>query len=128
MDILILVAMSIVMLAVFVSLVRIEKGPSTLDRAVATDVITASVVALLALLIAQTESAAYVPMLVVIALVGFLTTVTIARFTSVEKSDEARILTREEHAQLLAREAQLPDDAAPVHGPDSPRVTGEEES
>ncbi|MGC5627603.1 monovalent cation/H+ antiporter complex subunit F [Georgenia sp. Z1344] len=118
--------LGIVVLAVFVALVRMERGPSTLDRAVSTDVVTASVVALVGLLIAWTGDAAYLPMLVVLTLVGFLTTVTVARFTAVEKSDEARILTKEELAQVIARERELEDDDAPVHGPDSPRVTGED--
>ncbi|MGC5614892.1 monovalent cation/H+ antiporter complex subunit F [Georgenia sp. Z1491] len=128
MEIVVYACLAVVVLAVFTALVRLERGPSTLDRAVSTDVVTASVVALVGLLIAWTGSAAYVPMLVVITLVGFLTTVTIARFTAVEKSDEARILTKEELAQVIARERELDDDDAPVHGPDSPRVTGEDTS
>lgn len=126
MDVVVYVCLGIVVLAIFIALVRMERGPSTLDRAVATDVVTAGVVALIALLIAWTGSAAYVPILVVLTLVGFLTTVTISRFTAVEKSDEARILTKEELAQVLERENEIDDDDAPVHGPDSPRVTGEE--
>ena len=125
MSILVYAAMALVVLALLIALVRIERGPSILDRAVATDVTTAAFVALIALLIAATDSAAYVPLLVIITLVGFLATVTIARFTSTESADEARILTAEEDAELAAREAEISDDDAPVHGPDSPRVTGE---
>jgi len=125
MSVLVYAAMAMVVLALLIALVRIERGPSILDRAVATDVTTAAFVALIALLIAATGSAAYVPLLVVITLVGFLATVTIARFTSAEKAEEARILTAEEDAELTAREAEIEDDDAPVHGPDSPRVTGE---
>ena len=125
MSILVYAAMALVVLALLIALVRIERGPSILDRAVATDVTTAAFVALIALLIAATDSAAYVPLLVIITLVGFLATVTIARFTSTESADEARILTAEEDAELAAREAEIDDDDAPVHGPDSPRVTGE---
>lgn len=125
MSILVYAAMALVVVALLIALVRIERGPSILDRAVATDVTTAAFVALIALLIAATDSAAYVPLLVIITLVGFLATVTIARFTSTESADEARILTAEEDAELAAREAEIDDDDAPVHGPDSPRVTGE---
>ncbi|MGO1509536.1 MAG: monovalent cation/H+ antiporter complex subunit F [Actinomycetaceae bacterium] len=125
MEIVVYVCLGIVVLAMFLALFRMERGPSTLDRAVSTDVVTAAVVALIGLMIAWTGDAAYMPILVVLTLVGFLTTVTIARFTAVEKSDEARILTKEELAQVLAREKELDDDDAPVHGPDAPHVTGE---
>lgn len=57
-----------------------------------------------------------VPVLVVLTLVGFVGSVSIARFAAVESADEARILTRDELRQVLAEreEAQL-DDAPAVH-------------
>lgn len=79
---------------------RVERGPSMLDRVVSLDVVVAAVLATLALVSAHTKRADLVPVMVVLTLVGFIGSVTIARFASQESDDERRILTREEARDL----------------------------
>ncbi len=96
-------------------MVRLERGPTMLDRAVAVDVITIVVLGSSALVTALTGRTDLVPLLAVLAIVGFVGSVTIGRFTAAESPDEARILTKEE----IAEPAPVPDEAAPVHDPDA---------
>ncbi|MFJ1539993.1 monovalent cation/H+ antiporter complex subunit F [Micromonospora chalcea] len=64
------------------TLVRIIRGPSILDRAVATDVLLAVAVAAIATEAAYSRDATALPVLVVLALVGFVGSVSVARFAS----------------------------------------------
>ena len=83
-------------------LTRIDRGPSMLDRIVALDVLIATIIGCLAMVSAWTGRTDLVPVLVVLALVGFVGSVTLARFAASEPEDERRILTREE---IVAAEA-----------------------
>lgn len=83
---------------------RLERGPSMLDRVVALDVITAAVLATVALISAHTRRSDLVPVLLVLALVGFIGSVTIARFAATESDDERRILSRAEARALEEQE------------------------
>ena len=112
--------------AALVALVRMERGPSMLDRIVALDVITAVVLGSIALISAQSARTDLVPVLVVLAIVGFVGSVTMARFVAVESAEEARILTKEELRELLAQEKMIDDDAAPVHDPDAEEARDDE--
>jgi multicomponent Na+:H+ antiporter subunit F len=62
------------------ALVRIARGPSLLDRALATETLLAIVAGGVAVHAALAREAAFVPVLVVVALLGFLGTVAVARF------------------------------------------------
>ena len=62
------------------ALVRTWRGPSLLDRVVATETLLAIVVAGLAVYAALARDATVVPVLVVIALLGFLGAVAVARY------------------------------------------------
>ncbi|MEU1968681.1 monovalent cation/H+ antiporter complex subunit F [Micromonospora sediminicola] len=64
------------------TLVRVIRGPSILDRAVATDVLLAVVVAAIATEAAYSRDATALPVLVVLALVGFVGSVSVARFAA----------------------------------------------
>ncbi|MBN8883483.1 multicomponent Na+:H+ antiporter subunit F [Salana multivorans] len=119
--------MSIVVLAicgVFVAVgaafafFRVERGPSMLDRVVALDVVTAAVLATVALVSAHTKRTDLVPVLVVLALVGFIGSVTIARFAAQESDDERRILTREEARALEEQRRREEEDEAAREHPD----------
>lgn len=81
------------------ALVRAERGPSMLDRTVALDIIVTVVVAAVALYASVERRTDVVPILVVLSLVGFVGSVTISRFASVEPEGEGRVRTREEIAQ-----------------------------
>lgn len=86
------------MLAIGASLamIRVERGPSILDRAVALDIITNILMIGVALEAALNRRTDTVPVLAALALVGFVASVTIARFASVEPEDAGRIKTLEE--------------------------------
>ncbi|MGM0385858.1 MAG: monovalent cation/H+ antiporter complex subunit F [Actinomycetota bacterium] len=112
--------LAVLVLSVILVVTRVEQGPSMLDRAISIDVITAALMGFVAILSALTGRTDLVPLMAALALVGFLSTVTIARFAAAESDEERRILTREEMEELLAREPEFTDDDAPVHDVDRP--------
>ena len=91
-------------------LVRLERGPTMLDRTIALDTFTAILIGVFILVAVATRRTDVVPILAVLALVGFVGSVTIARFAAVEPEGEGRILTREEVA-ALERERLAMEDA-----------------
>lgn len=97
--------------AAIFALVRAEKGESMLDRTVAFDVFTTTLVAAVALEAAWSRRTDTLVLLVVLSLVGFVGSVTISRFAAIEPEDAARLRTREEveaerRAELAAVEAE----------------------
>jgi multicomponent Na+:H+ antiporter subunit F len=66
------------------AVIRMERGPSMLDRTVAFDVVTTTLVGAIAVEAALSRRVESVPILVVLSMVGFIGSVTIARFASVE--------------------------------------------
>ena len=61
-------------------LVRIVRGPTTLDRIVAVDVLLAIVICAIAAEAAYTRDATSLPILVVLSILGFIGSVSVARF------------------------------------------------
>ena len=99
------------------AIVRAERGPSMLDRTVALDIVVTCLVAAVALYAALERRADVVPILVVLSLVGFIGSVTIARFAAVEPEDARRVRTREEvaaedEARLQAELAEADEPSA----------------
>lgn len=90
-------------------LIRVERGPSMLDRLIALDTLTAVMVASLAVHAAWTGRTDTVPVLVALSLVGFVGSVTVARFAAVEPEGEGRVLSREEVAALEADRFAIDD-------------------
>lgn len=90
-------------LAAVCAVIRAERGPSMLDRTLALDIVTSAIVGLVALDAAWKRSTSNLPVLVALALVGFVGSVTISRFASVEPEGEGRVLSREEAAALDAQ-------------------------
>lgn len=88
------------------AIMRVEKGPSMLDRTVGLDIVVTTMIAAIAIYAAIERRTDVVPVLVVLSLVGFVGSVTIARFASVEPEGEGRVRTREE---IAAREAERID-------------------
>lgn len=66
------------------AVVRVERGPSMLDRTVGFDLLTTILVGAIALEAAWSRRTESIPILVVLSLVGFVSSVTIARFAAVE--------------------------------------------
>ena len=67
--------------AVFLVLIRIVRGPTTLDRIVAVDVLLAIVVCAVAAEAAYTHDATSLTILVVLSILGFIGSVSVARFS-----------------------------------------------
>lgn len=92
--------------AAVLALIRAERGPSMLDRTVALDVLTGTLVASVAVEAAWSRRTDTIPVLVALSLVGFVGSVTIARFASVEPEGEGKVRTREEIAAEEAARAE----------------------
>ena len=65
--------------AALLALVRIVRGPSILDRVVATDVLLAVIVMAIAAEAAYSRDATALPVLVVLSILGFVGSVSVAR-------------------------------------------------
>lgn len=89
------------------AVVRAERGPSMLDRTVALDIVVTTLTAAGALFAAVERRTDIVPILVVLSLVGFVGSVTIARFASVEPAGEGRVRTPAEVAAESAEALRL---------------------
>lgn len=89
--------------AALLIVVRIERGPAMLDRTIALDMLVGAVMAALAMWSAATGRTDLINVLVVLSLVGFVGSVTLARFVAVEPEQERRILTKAEAAADDAR-------------------------
>lgn len=69
-----------VMLSLAVAFIRLAKGPSLADRVVALDMMTVSIIAVCGVAAVATGVYALLDVALVLALVGFLATVALARF------------------------------------------------
>lgn len=96
------------------AMLRVERGPSMLDRMIALDIITSILVIGVALEAAWNRRLDTVPILAALALVGFTSSVTVARYAAVEPEDEQRIQTPEEVAAEDA-ERRVIEEAAAAH-------------
>jgi multicomponent Na+:H+ antiporter subunit F len=74
------VSFVLVMLGVALAFVRLLKGPSLPDRIVALDMMTVLIVSFCGLYAIRSEDKAFVDVAIVLALVGFLATVALARY------------------------------------------------
>jgi multicomponent Na+:H+ antiporter subunit F len=90
MVVVVILAAVLVGAAAFLALVRVERGPSMLDRAVALDLLTASLVGAIAIEAAWSRRTETIPILVAMSLVGFVGSVVIARFAAREPENVAR--------------------------------------
>lgn len=70
----------LVVLAVALASIRLFRGPSLQDRVVALDFMTITIVAFCGLAAIRYDTAAFLDVALVLALVGFLATVALARF------------------------------------------------
>lgn len=66
------------------SLIRLDRGPGSLDRTVAFDVLTATLVCAVAVEAAWNQDVDTVPVLVALSLVGFIGSVAVSRFASAD--------------------------------------------
>nr|NLD40477.1 hypothetical protein [Actinomycetales bacterium] len=107
------------MAATVVVMVRAAKGPSMLDRAVSVDIVTAALIGFTSVFSVLMDRTDLLKIIAALAVVGFLSTVSIARFAANESDVDRHILSREELEELGEAQARLADDAAPVHDVDA---------
>lgn len=69
-------------LSALLSLIRITRGPSVLDRVIASDVLVSIVVCALGAYAALTDAWTTLPLLISLSLVGFMGSVAVARFVA----------------------------------------------
>ncbi|HWS57393.1 MAG TPA: monovalent cation/H+ antiporter complex subunit F [Actinotalea sp.] len=123
MRVVILISAAMLVAAIVLVVRRAEAGPSILDRVVALDVTVSTMLAAFALYAAWFDRRDLLPVMVVLSLVGFVGSVSVARFASAESEDERRILTAEEIARMggrrgpsVERSAVTPGDGGPGGG------------
>ncbi|APX14102.1 pH regulation protein F (plasmid) [Tateyamaria omphalii] len=80
MDTVLTLGFALVFIGVGLALVRLAIGPTLPDRVVALDQMTVSIVAFCGLAAIRSQDAAFLDVALVLALVGFLATVALARF------------------------------------------------
>ncbi|MGI1662637.1 monovalent cation/H+ antiporter complex subunit F [Palleronia sp. KMU-117] len=89
------ISFGIVMIAIALGFYRIAKGPSLADRVVSLDMMTISIMAFCGLYAIFAQSTAFLDVAIVVALIGFLATVALARYAEREEAqrrdkDQAR--------------------------------------
>ena len=94
----------LVMAGVVLAFVRLVLGPSLPDRVVALDTMTVLIVAFCGLFTLQSGVAAFLDVAVVLALVGFLATVALARFV-----ERAQRRAPTDHLRAALPEREAPD-------------------
>jgi multicomponent Na+:H+ antiporter subunit F len=83
------VAASVLAVAALLILVRIVRGPTVLDRVVALDVLVALVICALALEAIVNRHATTLPILITLSWLGFIGSVTVARYVERERAETA---------------------------------------
>ena len=73
-------SIGLVILAIAIGFIRIVRGPTLADRVVALDMMTTTIAAFCALVWVRAGVSAFVDVGIVVALVGFLATVALARY------------------------------------------------
>jgi len=75
-------------LAALLTLVRIVRGPSTLDRAVASDVLITEVICVMGLEMVLHEHTRTLPALLILAAIGAFGSISVARFLARREEEE----------------------------------------
>lgn len=90
MDVVLVIAALLLSVAAVLLVVRMTAGPTILDRSMALDVLMSVMVCAVALKTVQREEPWSLPMLLVLAMVGFVGAVSIARFASGTEDVDSR--------------------------------------
>jgi multicomponent Na+:H+ antiporter subunit F len=75
MNVVITISFALLLLAIVLSLFRLRRGPSVLDRILAFDLIATCVVGMIVLLSVMWSTSVYVEVILIVSLLGFFTTV-----------------------------------------------------
>ncbi len=104
----IVISLTALIAAMMLSLVRLARGPSVLDRAVALDVVTAAVIAVVIVLIAWQKRTDLMVLPLVFALTAFFSTATVARVgiaPAIRRMRKKELRKAERAAELAAEDA-----------------------
>ncbi|WP_182353108.1 monovalent cation/H+ antiporter complex subunit F [Flaviflexus huanghaiensis] len=101
---------ALLFLSALAVIVRVSNGPSMLDRMVGVDLLTSIILCSVAVISAVSGRTDLLPVLVVLAVVGFIGSTTIARFIAHEPTADKRILTKDEVAKILEDERMRDDE------------------
>ncbi|MEM6340591.1 MAG: monovalent cation/H+ antiporter complex subunit F [Pseudomonadota bacterium] len=85
------ITFALVMLSIAIAFIRLARGPSLADRVVALDMMTVSIIAFCGLYAVRTGGLALLDVALVLALVGFLATVALARFADRRKLADTNV-------------------------------------
>ncbi len=85
MNIALTLGFGVVLIAVAMAFWRLMRGPSLPDRVVALDMMTVAIIAFCGLAAIRYRTSAFLDVALVLALVGFLATVALARFAERQK-------------------------------------------
>ncbi|AXR74854.1 MULTISPECIES: monovalent cation/H+ antiporter complex subunit F [Auritidibacter] len=103
------------------SVYRIARGPATLDRAIATDVLLITVSSALVVIMALTGLTDYIMFVVVASVIGFVGSVTLSRFTvdgtTANPGASEERLESQDHKDTYVGHAQGPGRRASKIGP-----------
>lgn len=80
-------------IAGILALIRAERGPTVLNRTIALDVFATVLIGGIILEAAYSKRLDTLPILVVLSLVGFVGSVTVARFSAIEPSEQQGAIT-----------------------------------
>lgn len=90
------IAGSILGVAAALALTRLVRGPTVLDRVIALDVLLSTIIGAIAVEAAVNRHGTSLPVLAVIALLGFIGSVAVSRFVSGETDSSERPLDPDE--------------------------------
>jgi multicomponent Na+:H+ antiporter subunit F len=100
------IAASMLGIAALLALIRVVRGPSSLDRVVAMDVLLSCLIGAIGIEAAYGRDGTTLPVLAVLALLGFVGSVAVARFGADAGDDDP---DRREEARVEARLDALRD-------------------
>jgi multicomponent Na+:H+ antiporter subunit F len=86
------ISFGMVLVAIALGFVRLSRGPTLADRVVALDMMSVLIVAFCAVYAVLVRETAFIDVLLVVALIGFLATVALARYAErrTEMDDETK--------------------------------------
>lgn len=123
MVIVVVLAAAMLAVAALLALVRIERGPSMLDRALGLDLLASALVGVIAIEAAWSRRTETIPILVALSLVGFVGSVAIARFAAREPVKSSELHDRDDGDERPAPSSGSttpPGSTAPSETPDEP--------
>jgi multicomponent Na+:H+ antiporter subunit F len=113
------IAAALLVVAGLLVLIRMAKGPSTLDRVVAADVMLAVVISALGLEAALNRHGTTVPVILAISLLGFTGALSMARFVA-DRDKARRWNVPSRYAELVGRTSSSAAPAPPPEPPEPP--------